>query len=63
MIMKDTCTQSPSGELLRALGEFNRGDWFECHETLEELWVGSQGEMRDFYKGVLQISVGLHHWR
>lgn len=57
------CTSSPSGELLRAFGEFNRGDWFECHETLEELWVGENGEMRDFYQGVLQIAVALHHWR
>jgi len=59
----DCCAQSPSGELLRAMGEFNRGDWFECHETLEDLWVGSEGEIRDFYQGLLQIAVGLHHWR
>jgi len=59
----DTCTKSPLGALLRAVGEFNRGDWFECHETLEELWVGSGGEIRDFYQGLLQVAVGLHHWR
>ncbi|HEY3307759.1 MAG TPA: DUF309 domain-containing protein [Desulfuromonadaceae bacterium] len=57
------CTQSPSGALLRALGEFNRQEWFECHETLEELWVGSEGEERDFYQGILQVAVGLLHWR
>jgi predicted metal-dependent hydrolase len=57
------CTCSPSGTLLQAFGEFNRGDWFECHETLEDLWVGSEGEIRDFYQGVLQIAVALHHWR
>lgn len=57
------CTSSPSGELLQAFGEFNRGDWFECHETLEELWVGSEGEIRNFYQGLLQVAVALHHWR
>lgn len=57
------CDSSPSGQLLQAFGEFNRGDWFECHETLEELWIGSEGEMRDFYQGMLQIAVALHHWR
>ena len=57
------CASSPSGELLRAFGEFNRGEWFDCHETLEDLWVGSEGEMRDFYQGVLQVAVALHHWR
>jgi hypothetical protein len=46
------CGESPSGELLKAFGEFNRGDWFECHETLEDLWVGEEGEMRDFYQGL-----------
>jgi len=53
---------SPSGEVLKAFGEFNRGDWYDCHETLEELWVGSEGEVRWFYQGILQIAVALHHW-
>ncbi|BEH10356.1 MULTISPECIES: DUF309 domain-containing protein [Geobacter] len=59
----DLCEQSISGKLLQALGEFNRGDWFECHETLEDLWIGSEGEIRDFYQGALQLAVALHHWR
>ena len=58
-----TCGSSPSGQLLKAFGEFNRGEWFACHETLEDLWVGEQGELRDFYQGILQIAVALHHWR
>ncbi|MBT1071567.1 DUF309 domain-containing protein [Pelotalea chapellei] len=58
-----SCNSSPPGPLLRALGEFNRGEWFECHETLEDLWLGEQGELRDFYQGMLQIAVALHHWR
>ena len=45
------------------MGEFNRGDWFECHETLEDLWVGEEGEARDLYQGILQVAVALHHWR
>lgn len=57
------CTDSPTGELLRAFGEFNRGDWFACHETLEELWAGEEGEARDFFQGLLQMAVALHHWR
>jgi uncharacterized protein len=57
------CADAPPGELLQAIDEFNRGDWFECHETLEELWVGQKGEMRDFYQGMLQLAVALHHWR
>lgn len=57
------CTGSPSGEILQAFGEFNRGDWYECHETLEDLWIGSEDEPRWFYQGLLQIAVALLHWR
>lgn len=63
MTVTDLCEMSPSGALLQAFGEFNRRDWFECHETLEDLWVGSEGEIRCFYQGLLQIAVALHHWK
>jgi len=57
------CQEVPPEELQKAVEEFNSGDWFECHETLEELWVGEKGELRDFYQGLLQIAVALHHLR
>jgi uncharacterized protein len=60
---EDHCDLPISGMLLTALDEFNRGDWFECHETLEDLWVGTEGEIRDFYQGALQLAVALHHWK
>jgi len=50
-------------ELIRAIDEFNNWEWFECHETLEELWTGEHGELRYLYQGVLQVAVALHHWR
>jgi predicted metal-dependent hydrolase len=57
------CDDDPPAELLQAIDDFNRGDWFDSHESLEELWVGEEGEIRDFYQGVLQVAVALHHWR
>ncbi len=54
---------APSGALLRAFGEFNREEWFDCHETLEDLWIGSEGDPRWLYQGLLQVAVALHHWR
>jgi predicted metal-dependent hydrolase len=61
--MKQTCEDSPPGQLLQAIREFNGREWFECHETVEDLWIGSEGEVRDFYQGIIQIAVALHHWR
>jgi len=49
--------------MLLAIRQFNSGQWYECHETLELLWLEETGEVRDFYQGVVQIAIALHHWR
>jgi predicted metal-dependent hydrolase len=61
--MKRTCHDSPPGQLLQGIREFNGQEWFECHETVEDLWIGAEGEARDFYQGIIQVAVALHHWR
>ena len=61
--MNRQCSDSPPGQLLQAIREFNGCEWFECHETVEDLWIGETGEVRDFYQGLIQIAVALHHWR
>ena len=61
--MNRQCNESPPGQLLQAIREFNNREWFECHETVEDLWIGEGGEVRDFYQGLIQIAVALHHWR
>jgi predicted metal-dependent hydrolase len=61
--MTRSCNESPPGPLLQAIREFNGREWFECHETVEDLWIGEEGEVRDFYQGIIQIAVALHHWR
>lgn len=57
------CDESPPGQLLLAIRQFNAHEWFECHETLEELWIGEEGEARSLFQGILQIAIALHHWR
>lgn len=49
--------------LLRAAEQFNTGFWYECHETLEEIWVSAVGELRDFCQGFLQFSVAIYKWK
>ena len=58
-----TCAESPPGQLLLAIRQFNSREWYDCHETIEEMWLGETGEMRNFLQGTLQISVALLHWR
>ena len=55
------CSWQPFQELLVGVRQFNAGEYFACHETLEELWLAERGAMRRLYQGVLQVGVGLYH--
>jgi predicted metal-dependent hydrolase len=47
--------------LARGMAEFNAGLFFECHDTLEEVWSGVRGPSRDFFQGLIQVAVGFYH--
>jgi len=47
---------------LRGIEYFNDCDFFEAHETWEELWTEYRGEGRKFYQGLIQVAVALHHF-
>lgn len=50
--------------LTQAVALFNAGEWYACHDSLEELWHGTSGNMRPVLQGILQIAVAeLHHER
>lgn len=57
------CDDAPPPELLHAIEQFNAGEFFEQHETLELLWLATAAPVRDLYHGILQVGVGFHHWR
>lgn len=38
---------------------FNREEFFEAHEVLEDLWRETPGELRDFYQGLIQTAAVL----
>jgi len=45
---------------LKGIDEFNQQLFFECHETLEEIWLEEHGEDRKFYQGIIQIAAGYY---
>lgn len=49
--------------MLEGIAEFNRGEFFECHETLEALWLAEPRHIRQLYQGILQIGVAFYHLR
>lgn len=49
--------------LAAAFDLFNRGRYLAAHEVLDDLWEETQGEAADFYKGLIQAAICLHHWQ
>jgi hypothetical protein len=43
------CSEPPSPGLLRGIEQFNRREYFECHETLELIWNAEPGPIRTLY--------------
>src|SRR5215212_2339947 len=58
-----SCDEPPPPLLLEAVAQFNRGEFFEQHETLELLWRTERRDIRFVYQGILQIGVAFHHLR
>ena len=48
---------------LAGLRLYNAGAYFEAHEVLEDLWRVTVGRDREFYQGLIQLAVVLHHMR
>ena len=47
--------------LEKGMAQFNTGFFFECHDTLEDVWMGIRGPSRDFFQGLIQVAVGFYH--
>jgi uncharacterized protein len=45
----------------KGVREFNAGYFFECHDTLEDMWTGLRGPSREFFQGLIQVSVAFYH--
>ena len=57
------CRDEPPAGLLEGIKLFNAGEYFECHEVLEDIWRAEPDPVRALYQGILQIGVAFHHLR
>lgn len=48
-------------ELERAAGLFNAHEYHAAHEVLDELWDAASQADSDFFKGLIQACIALHH--
>jgi hypothetical protein len=47
----------------RGVDLFNREEFFEAHEVVEDLWNETFGAEKEFLKGFIQAAVALEHHR
>ncbi len=48
---------------LAGIALFNARDFFEAHETWEDIWAAATGKRAKFYQGLIQAAVTLEHMR
>jgi uncharacterized protein len=55
--LSSACQAPLSALARRGLAEFNQGEYFEAHETLEHAWMEDESAGRELYRGILQVAV------
>lgn len=56
-----TACQAPLPDLARSgITLFNQGQFYKCHDDLEEAWQAETGRIRDLYRGILQIGIAYY---
>jgi uncharacterized protein len=48
-------------EFWQGIDEFNAGEFYACHDTLETIWIPAVGVEKNLYQGVIQIAVAIYH--
>lgn len=57
----DPSFTSDSPSLLSGIHQFNQGEYYACHDTLEAIWMAAETTEKPFFQGILQLAVGLYH--
>ena len=46
--------------VVEGLTLFNQGEYYKCHDSLEEAWRQDETPGRDLYRGVLQVGIAYY---
>ena len=47
--------------LAKGIREFNSWRFYDCHETLEDVWRAEAGRLADFFQGIIKAAAAFHH--
>lgn len=60
-LVDNLCNAPLHPKAAQGLRLFNAGEYFEAHEALEDAWNAEKGQVRELYRGILQIAVVYLH--
>jgi predicted metal-dependent hydrolase len=60
-MVPQTSRRDLDSEFRRGIELFNRGEFYECHEVLEDIWRPATGADRFFLQSVIHFAVGFYH--
>ena len=49
-------------QLDRGIDLFNQREFYECHDTIEEIWLQESSDRQPFLQGLIQAAVAFHHY-
>ncbi len=50
-------------QFLRGVELFNREEFYDCHDTIEEIWLQESSDQQPFLQGIIQAAVAFHHYQ
>ena len=56
-------TKQDEDRFQRGIEQFNSLQFFEAHETWEEIWLAAPEPEKTFLQGIIQVSAAFHHYR
>jgi len=48
-------------KLIEGVAHFNATEFWEAHESWEALWLEAEGDLVEFYQGLIQLAAAYHH--
>lgn len=62
LALERTVSTEHRAELANGAAEWDSKQFFDAHETWEEIWQVERRSIRSFYQGLILLAAGLHHW-
>jgi uncharacterized protein len=56
----ETCLEPLAPLALSGIEKFNNGQYYACHDDLEEAWRQDDSPGRDLYQGILQVAIAYY---